>query len=754
MGGEVLFGVELRVARHAAGLTLEELAEASGVSVRALSDMERGRALGPQRRTVVLIADALKLDGERRTAFLAKARAGRTRPASLAAAPSLCELPVSISDFTGRVAELAWLLQLVESDEAMGRSGTAVISGGAGMGKTTLVIRAAHQMRDQFPGGVHFVDALGMSERPVASGEILTRVLRAIGVRDAEIPRDTAEQAGLYRQLLREKRVLMMVDNAGSEAQVRPLMPGGGRSRLLITSRRLLAGLEDVQRLHLDPMPDSDASDLLRRILAERADVPDDHDLKDLVDLLGGLPLAVRIVGNRLVSRPIWTAADLITRLSVAERRLDQLAAGDLKVAAAFGMSYEQLPPVTRQVFRRAALARGPDFSAWLAAVAGEVTIPEAEDHLDDLVDLGLMQAAHSGRYRLHDLVRLYAQQRLEVDEPTAAVTAAHRRVNTWLLANLTDAGSWFSPQPPSTDGSSFCTAADAEAWIRAEAELWLAALDDAATAGDHQAVVDAVQAANWFAGRWRHWPHWSRVFTLAYDCAVQLDDLGRQAGFLNRLARTYTVLGQNASMAVGYAERALALARSAADGWEEAAALQNLARARVMLGDLPGGLDAVRAAEERFRHLDDVNEVCQTLLGRGDIARSLGNIDEALDCFQRVLDMVEDPASGMTPSIAAMTLPYVLSMSARALGLIGRNAEAVPRALRAADLFGSMQMLDAQARVLRILGEDLYRADQAAQARDCLLRAAEIYGLIGSHDEASRCRDKAVAVTGDASRS
>ena len=164
----------------------------------------------------------------------------------------------------------------------------------------------------------------------------------------------------------------MIVDDAASESQVRPMLPGGGRSQLLVTSRRLLAGLEGVQRLHLDPMPAVDASDLLRRILAERADVPHDSDLQGLVDLLGGLPLAVRIVGNRLVSRPIWSAADLIARLSVAERRLDQLSAGDLKVAAAFEMSYEQLPDATRQLFRRAALVPGPDFSAALAAVLGE----------------------------------------------------------------------------------------------------------------------------------------------------------------------------------------------------------------------------------------------------------------------------------------------------------------------------------------------------------------------------------------------
>jgi transcriptional regulator with XRE-family HTH domain len=225
MNSEGSFAAALRVARHAAGLTLEELAEDSGVSVRALSDMERGRALGPQRRTVVLIADALKLDGARRDGFVALARAGRTRPAYVAAAAGLCELPGAIADFTGRAAELAWISRLV--DGAGESPGVAVITGGAGVGKTTLVVRAAHGLPDRFPGGVHFVDAMGMSPRPVASDEILARVLRAFGLRDPQIPQDPAERAARYRQLLREKRALVVVDNAASEAQVRPLIPGG-----------------------------------------------------------------------------------------------------------------------------------------------------------------------------------------------------------------------------------------------------------------------------------------------------------------------------------------------------------------------------------------------------------------------------------------------------------------------------------------------------------------------------------------------
>jgi len=741
------FAVALRTARHDAGLTLEELAEASGVSVRALSDMERGRALGPQHRTVELIADALKLDGEHRDEFLTLARAGRTRAAYLAAGPGLCELPGSIGDFTGRAAELAWISRLVEAlKDPHGQSGAAVISGGAGLGKTTLVVRAAHGLRDRFPGGVHFVDALGMSGRPVGSDEILARVLRALGVREQQIPQDPAERAGRYRQLLRDRRVLVIVDDAASESQVRPLLPGGGSSQLLITSRRLLAGLEGVQRLHLAPMPAIDAYDLLGRIVTERADVPRDEDLQGLVDLLGGLPLALRIAGNRLASRPQWSVADLVDRLSDSERRLDQLSAGDLKVAAAFGMSYEQLPPTTRQVFRRTALAPGPDFGSSLAAVAGAVTASDAEDHLDDLVDLGLVETAHGGRYRLHDLVRLYANQRLEQDDEVATVTASRRRMVAWLLKTLADAGQRFEPNPPGTASSIFGSDEDAEGWIRIEAEHWFPALGDAAVAGEHHAVVTAAGALHWFSDRWTYWPRWYDVFTLAFDSAVQLGDTRRQAEFLNLVAWTYTLPGRDKHSALGYAERALALAQMAGDVLQEAWAWQYIAYVRYKLDDPHAAMEAARAAAGRAEQAGDADAFCQALMARGDIGVQLGEVAEALACFQRALDMAEDPASGMTPNIAAATLPNVLGLTARALGRAGRGAEGIPLALRAVDLWEGTQIGPPLAWVLCLLAEDLYGDDHVAEARECLLRAAEIYDSVGRHDDASRCRETAAA--------
>jgi len=422
----------LRGHRRAARLTLEQLAEVSGVSARTLSDMERGRSKGPQHRTVTALADALALEGEARKQLVELARDGRlrdhwTRPAGL------CELPRLVDDFTGRAAELAWMSELVHAGRAPGAGVTGLVTGSGGMGKTTLAIRAAHALRPDFPGGVFFLDLLGMSPRPAAAADALRLLLRALGVTDKQIPEDARERASVYRSLLRDRQALVILDNAGSEEQVRPLLPGDGASSALITARRPLAGLEGVRRLVLGPLSPPEATELLTGILGPRAARDEEPALGQLAGLCEGMPLALRIIGNRLVSRPGWDAAALAARLADEEHRLDQFKAGDLKIATAFALSYEQLADAARRVFRRLAVVPGRDFDAALAAVAGEVPAEVAWDALDELVDLGLLHDSAAGRYQFHDLVRLFARTRLEAEESAADREALTARVTSWL---------------------------------------------------------------------------------------------------------------------------------------------------------------------------------------------------------------------------------------------------------------------------------------------------------------------------------
>ena len=252
--------------RRAARLTLEQLAEVSGVSARTLSDMERGRSKGPQHRTVIALADALALEEDARQQLVELARDGRlrdhwTRPAGL------CELPRLVDDFTGRAAELAWMSELVYAGSAPGAGVVGLVTGSGGMGKTTLAIRAAHLLRPNFPGGVFFLDLYGMSPSPATAADALRLLLRALGVADEQMPQDVPGRASVYRSLLRDRQALVVLDNAGSEEQVRPLLPGDGASQVLITARRLLAGLEGVRRLGLEPLSLPEATELLTGIL-------------------------------------------------------------------------------------------------------------------------------------------------------------------------------------------------------------------------------------------------------------------------------------------------------------------------------------------------------------------------------------------------------------------------------------------------------------------------------------------------------
>ncbi|TWG25054.1 putative ATPase [Actinoplanes teichomyceticus] len=402
---------------------MEQLAEASGVSARAISDMERGRSVAPQRRTVQALAGALALSEADRSTFLAgRTRAAPARPASR------CALPRPIADFTGRGGELDRLGRVAAlARPAPAAAPVATVSGVAGVGKTALAVQAAHALGERFPGGTFFLDLRGMHARPTGPGEALARLLAALGVPEGETPVHDADRAGLYRDLLRGRPALVVLDNAADEAQVRPMLPGPGPSLTIVTSRRLLAGLDGVHRLSLGHLSAEDAAALLRSIVGVGPQRQADA-VREVVELCGRLPLALRIAGNRLTSRPQWSVRHLADRLADERRRLDQLTAGDLRLAAAFNLSYDQLSPSARCLFRRLSLLPWPEFDARLAAVFGPAGPDDTEDALEELVELSLLQAETNGRYRLHNLIRLFARQRLAEEEPAAAHDTAQRR--------------------------------------------------------------------------------------------------------------------------------------------------------------------------------------------------------------------------------------------------------------------------------------------------------------------------------------
>ncbi|GLY77526.1 ATP-binding protein [Actinoallomurus iriomotensis] len=744
------FGELLRGYRHAAELTIEDLASASGVSVRAIGDMERGRSRGPQRRTVAALADALGLGPVERRALEDAARAGRPRaPASSAGG---CEPPRGVGDFTGRAAELARLKHLTAEAAGDGPAVVATVSGGPGMGKTALIVHAAELFADRFPDGCLFIDLRGMDATPVAAGAALTRLLRAFGVAEARIPKDEEERAGFYRSALRDRRSLILLDNALDEAQVRPLLPGGGRSLVLITSRRSLAGLEGVHQVPLAGMPVEDSVAMLRRILGgERGGA---GDLDSVAGLCGHLPLAMRIAGNRLLSRPGWTAGQLAGRLADEERRLDLLAAGDLHVAAAFALSYRHLSGRAAELFRRLALVPGPDFGVAIGAVLAGVTPDEAEDALEELVELGLLQAPYLARYRLHDLVRLFARARLTEEEPEDARRRVLRRMNSWLLDVTTVAGRWFEPEygepPAGFDGLvSLGTREEARAWLEGESANWLAALRSAAKEGEHARVVEVTGALHWFSDLVVHWDDWVELFELSSGAARALGDRHAEIVHLNYLAWALCACQGRFQDSVDRAMRAYELAVEEGDLREQGWALQYAGLAlRRIPGSLEAAADHTREAIARFEAAEEWDGRRQAMSAYGDVLRFLGRPREALAQHRALLEELRDPAYRGGPFLRRTTLALVLAR-------LGADHAALGEWRAAADsLRESIPLLRTQGGPLWVgdrshdLGVALRELGEAEAARKAFEEALACYAAIGD-ERAESVRAEIAALDG-----
>lgn len=720
-------------------MTIEELSNASGVSVRAIGNLERGESLGPQRATVTALADALRLTGDRRDELLRTARAGRRR--SPAPAPGLMAMPRAVPDFTGRGQETRRLASLADGPPD-GPTPIVVISGQPGVGKTSLAVYAVTELSHRFPDGHFFVDLRGLEARPLGPGVVLERLIRALAPACNRLPPDLGDRAALYRSVAAERRIAVVLDNAADEAQVRPLLPATGTVLTVITSRRMLTGLEGVVRLPLPPLPDTEARDLLEHLLTGLPGAGSATDpVARLAHSCGNLPLALRIVGNRLASRPDWSPDRLAARLADEERRLDALTAGDLEVAAAFDLSYTQLSGVAQRLFRRLSLMPGPHCGPQLASVLAGLPVAEAEDALDELVELGLVQSGFTARYRLHDLIRLFARRRFEQEEPEDERTAAAARAVDWLLDTAIAAGRRFEPDYAALPGRRddrvrLDTPEAAQQWLMAEADSWLAALELAAAAGRWRRVVDVAESMHWFSDRWIHWGYWPRVFTLSSNAAAELADHAAVATHLNYLSWAHNnCLGDTAG-ASDCARRAHAEAVVAGDLRQQAWADSYLAVALLKAGDAHGALPLAARAMRGFHAVDDregmVNHAL-SVLGRS--LERAGRPDEALRAYQHRLALASDPATAPSPVIAGMTRVS----AARHIGLLhmaqGRWREAVETLESAVAWEPASNIPQWQAQMYAALGRARRQLGQIQGALDDMDRAVEIYRQIGDDD-------------------
>ncbi len=725
-------GASLRRLRLARDLTLESLAELSTVSGRTISDIERGVSLGPQRRTLQLLADALELGDDDRSALLAAARAGRARVPLGLSAPA--GLPRSVADFTGRLSEQEVVSAHLASATAGSPAPVVVVSGPPGFGKTSLAVKVAADLAGSFDA-VHFVDLRGYDPRPVEVLTLLNRLIHAVEPQTGAAPRVIEEAAALWHSVLGSRRVLVVLDNAAAEDQVRAALPATGPAAVVVTSRGTLAGLEDVVRVPLNQLTASDSVAMLGRLVPSPQ--TDGQDLERLAVLCGHVPLALRIAGNRLASRQTWTVDDLVARLASEDRRIAGLRAGDLEIRAAIALSYDRLSERGRRAFRRLALLRGTTFGDAVAARLVPTDLLSAEDILEELADLGLVQPAAQGRYHLHDLLRLFARDRLQEEEPVADRVVVEIDLRRWLLHVTILAGRWFEPAyecaPLEPDPLVELTAADqAQSWLRAESEHWLIALQDSARVGEHQLVIDVAESLHWFSDLWAHWGHWHEVFSLAVQAARALGDddaLATQLGYLS-WAEMFTHLEperglEHALEAGRVAHRAGNLAQ---EGW--AANYAN--SAYKYLGRYDEALLSAQDAARLLEAAGDVEGHLQALRGTAVVLRWLGRLDDAIEHERGVQAMLDDPTLAVSPLVAAFTRVASLSAIVNSLALLERWAETVAAATAALDLLAVTEVATIRARVLEARATALMalgRRGEAEADQMCLIELCESIG-------------------------
>jgi len=582
-------------------LTLESLAAASGVSVRTIGDLERGASTSPQRRTVDALADGLGLDVAARHAFLraARARSRRADPPE----PTGAVAPHRVFDFSGREREIREALEVLEGEHEPGHTRPAlIISGAPGIGKTTGAVEILARGRSAQDRTV-FVGLDGFNASPLTPLQIITAMLRQLQETEQKPPTDLEAAARQWRAAVDVLPVRVLLDNAANESQVRPILSICSGDVVVVTSRRSLAGLEGVRRLRFGPLQRDESVALLRRLIPQAGD---DEALDEVAGLCDDVPLALRVVGSRIASRPEWDVEDLLRRLRTTEDRLRLLVAGDLAVESAISLSYEELDPRTAALFRWVSLIDGKTFDAHLAAAAVRSTeVAEVEFRLDDLTDLGLLEARGGDRYRLHDLMRLFGLNKLRDVVGADELERRRAHIRSWLLGSLERAGAWYEPgREPHTAGRvgrGFVSAESAALWIRTEAEQWWPAYAEASELGEHETVVDVADALHWYSDVWLSWGNWHRFFSLAVSAAQSLRNPKMEATHLGYLAWAEIVETGDRDRAVLTARSALSAALRAGDATQEGWANYYVGWACWLLGRVVEAADAAEGAIRAF---------------------------------------------------------------------------------------------------------------------------------------------------------
>jgi DNA-binding SARP family transcriptional activator len=566
-----------------------------------------------------------------------------------------CQLPPDIDDFTGRQAAVAQVQQLLEGEHATAIVISA-IAGKAGVGKTALAVRVAHELRPRFADGQLYVNLRGAEAQALDPADVLAGFLRALGVQGAVIPEGLEERGWLYRSRLADRRVLVVLDNAGSEAQVRPLLPGSHGCAVLVTSRVRLSGLEAAHALTLDVLEADQAVALLARLAGAGRVAAEPEAAHQIVRLCGWLPLAVRIAGARLAGRPHWRLAVLAERLADEQRRLDELVTGDLEVRASVALSYRGRSQQERRLYCRLGLLAAPSFPAWVAAALLEIEPAEAGRLLERLVDAQLVEAAGQDqagqlRYRLHDLLRLFARERLQDEEPTEAQRVSLERVLQTYLALAEQADALLEPsgvnhyggdpaRGPCDHPAATLVERDPLGWLEAEHASLVAAVDQGCGADIGEPGWRLATALVSFFGARARWDDWQHTHTMALAAARRMSDRDAEGRVLGSLADLYVARNRfdEASCCL---EQSLAAFRETGNRRGELQSLAGLGAIDRRQGRFNGAVTRLEQSLSGFRELGWRSGEAEALFELGETYREQGRLDAAVICLEESLRLM-----------------------------------------------------------------------------------------------------------------
>jgi tetratricopeptide (TPR) repeat protein len=501
-----------------------------------------------------------------------------------------------VRHFAGRKAELDILTSLLDAPGAPDGGGTVVISaigGTAGVGKTALALHWAHEVADRFGDGQLYVNLRGFDSSgvPAAPAEAVRGVLDALGVPTERIPATPDAQAGLYRSLLADRRMLIVLDNARDEAQVRPLLPASPASLVVVTSRNRLAGLaaaDGARLLGLDVLTRAEAVQLLTARLGSARAAAEPAAVGEIADLCACLPLALTVAAARAATRPRFPLAALAAELRGAAGRLDALDSGDPAgcVRTVFSWSYRQLSPDAARMFRLLGLHPGPDISVPAAASMAGHPVTEARRLLGELARYCLISEHAPGRYAFHDLLPAYAAaQARDIDSQTEQEAAIGRLFDHYLhtaaaaalALNLAQEQHVLAAPAPGVTPEQITGHQQAGAWFEAELHVLLAAITLAAQSGFDRHAWQLPQTMAPFMTMWGHFQEWAAIQRTALAAAARADDPEGQAVSSRHLAHAYLKLDDNHAALDCFAD-ALALYQQLGDHLGEALAQQGLA--------------------------------------------------------------------------------------------------------------------------------------------------------------------------------